>query len=111
SYRTFKKLTDALVGLRLIERKMGYRRVTRFEVNDPWLPHFARATRFRATDQLLASAKTSGITRENVESHFIKGLPESADFKKYIQTLFLWGQAPRKADEVQSKRTNPPCLF
>jgi len=76
SYRTFKRLTDALLGLRLIERKMGYRRVTRFEVNDPWLPHFARATRFRATDHLLASAKTLGITRENVESHFIKGLPE-----------------------------------
>jgi hypothetical protein len=76
SYRTFKRLTEALVALRLIERKKGFRSVMQFEATDPWLSHFARATRFRATDKLLAHAESRGITRENTASHFITALPE-----------------------------------
>ena len=64
SYRTFRRLAEALMALGLMERKVGYRRVMRFATNDPWLAHSAHATRFRASTDLVSMAGALGIRPE-----------------------------------------------
>ena len=76
SYRTFKSVAEALGTLGLIEKKVGYRRVMRFNPDDPWLAHSTHATRFRATAELVSKAREAGITTENIKEHFVRGLPE-----------------------------------
>lgn len=75
SYRTFRRLTKSLIDLGLIERKLGYRRVLRFEPEGPWLAHSAHATRFRGTADLVSLANSCGITSEKITEHFAEGLP------------------------------------
>jgi hypothetical protein len=106
SYRTFKRVAEALGTLGLTERKLGYREVVRFNADEPWLGHHTRATRFRATAALVSMAEAFGITTENIDEHFVRGLPEHPLILKASSTRSSYG-AKLRGKRMKVTHTDP----
>jgi hypothetical protein len=75
SYRVFKALVDALVGLGLLEHHKGFQ-----AWGEPFgarVPVRQRATRFRATPKLLDICKEHGVRAADFHLHFLIPLPDN----------------------------------
>jgi hypothetical protein len=75
SYRAFKALVDALVDLGLLENRKGFR-MLRESFDGQKLPFIQKATRFRATQRLLAICEQHGVRAADFHQHFLIPLPE-----------------------------------
>jgi hypothetical protein len=76
SYRTFASLMDALKDFDLMEHRAPVNFwATGFDSGKK-IVHRRFAARFRANGKLLKLSREYGITDNNVEDHFIEGLPE-----------------------------------
>ena len=74
-YRVFKAVVDALVNLGLIESRKGFQQ-WRPVFSDKILPTIRKATRFRATKQLVAICEQHGVHASDFHQHFLIPLPE-----------------------------------
>ena len=75
SYRVFKALVDALANLGLLEQHKGFQAWG--ELFGARAPLRQRATRFRATPQLLDICDQHGVRPEDFHQHFLVPLPEN----------------------------------
>jgi hypothetical protein len=99
SYRTFRKLVDALVTLGLLEKRKGYQ--TWGEPFGARVPVRLKATRFRATLRLLEICDQQGVRPEDFHQHFLVPLPENP----------LQLRAASKRNEYGKKITGRPMRF
>jgi hypothetical protein len=77
-YRTFTHLIKKFNALGLIHIRKGFQKwFEGFDPGGPKLPHWKYATRFRATEGLLAVCSRHGISVTDVNEHFIAGLPKA----------------------------------
>ena len=73
-YRAFRALRDALLDLGLIEKYRGFQKY-----GEPFgarVPLIQKATRFRATRQLLDLCERHGVRPADFHQHFLIPLPE-----------------------------------
>jgi hypothetical protein len=75
SYRTFKRLVDALVHLELLEIYIGFQNIR--DSFGPSLAMMRKATRFRATEKLLQICDHHGVRPDDFHQHFLIPLPEN----------------------------------
>jgi hypothetical protein len=74
--RAFNQLIDRLKALGLIEHARGFQDRFRWDAGGPEVVSRARASRFRATPQLLELAAQFGVAVSDAKAHFIAGLPK-----------------------------------
>jgi hypothetical protein len=74
SYRSFKSLVDAMVSLGLLERYAGFQMWD--ELFGKVVPTRRKATRYRATQQLLGIFDQHGISAADFHQHFLIPLPD-----------------------------------
>jgi hypothetical protein len=85
--RVFIPLQDAMLELGVVEHREGVAdRWFRFDEGGPPLAARRWASRYRATDKLIALAAEHGISSENVLDHFDYGLPKQPLQKRAAST-------------------------
>jgi hypothetical protein len=81
TFRTFKRLTEALVELELLDHLPGSQRLARDPFPDGPKRSYIKldggmSSRYRATESLLTIAQREGIHAANVDLHFTPRLPQ-----------------------------------
>ena len=94
-YTAFTQLVDRLVELGLVEQKRGYRQTFSFDPGGPSLAFAKYASRFRATEALLATCAQYGVAAAEAKDHFITDLPSKPLQLRSGSTRNEWGQKIR----------------